>query len=86
MKLSSGKAISCLVAEGINNYEALLHFDKKTLQYSPTIFKEKTAAIVADASAGITAEASVASANISLISVQRIIIASNVVKYYTSVD
>ena len=86
IKLSSDNSVSCrLVAEGINNYEALLDFDKKSLQSLPATCKEATPAIAADVANGITAEASVAGATISLISVQRLIVAMNAAKYYSSI-
>ena len=31
IKLYSENSVSCLVADGINNYEALIDFDKKSL-------------------------------------------------------
>ena len=83
IKLSSDNSVARLVAEGINNYEALLDFDKKSLQSLPARCKEATPAIAEDVANGITAEPSVAGATISLISVQRLIVAMNATNYYS---
>lgn len=86
IKLSSDNSVSCLVAKGFNNYKALLDFDKKSLQSLPATCKEPTSAITADATAGISAQASVANATITLILVQRLIVTMNAVKYYSSIN
>ena len=85
MKLYSDNSVARLVAEGINNYEALLDFDKKSLQSLPATCKDATPAIAADATNGIVAKPPVTGATISLISVQRLIVAMNATKYYNSI-
>lgn len=76
--------ISCLVVEGINNYDALLDFDRENLQSFPATCKEPTQAIAADTANGIAAKPSVAGATISLISVQHLVVSMNAAKYYSS--
>ena len=85
MKLYPNNSDSCLAVEGINDYEALLDFDKKSLQSLPTTCKVATPPIAADATNGITAKPSVADAIISLIPLQRIIVALNAIKCYNSI-
>ena len=85
MKLYPNNSDSCLAVEGINDYEALLDFDKKSLQSLPATCKDATQAIAADAANGIVAEPAVAGATISLISVQRLIDVMYASKYYSSI-
>ena len=56
MKLRSDAAVQCLLYEGINNFESLTHFDKRSIEQMPTICKEGIDAIDADAENGIAAE------------------------------
>ena len=85
MKLYSDNSVSHLVAEGINNYEALVDFDKKSLQSILATCKDTTSAIAADAANGIAVKPSVPGATISLISFQCLIVAMNAAKYYNSI-
>ena len=77
MKLTSDRAVVRITYEGIMTYESLLDFDRKAIQGLPSICKETIPAIPADAANGIAAEAEVPGANISSISVQRLIVAVN---------
>ena len=85
MKLSPDASVTRILHEGINNFEALLDFDKKSIQALPTICKENIAAIAQDEANGIAAEAPVNGANISSISIRRLITAVRAAKYYTSI-
>ena len=73
-------------AEGITNFESLLDFDKKSLHLLPSICKEKVLAIQADAANNVNTEPEVAGANISSISVQRLIFATHTASYYHSIS
>ena len=86
IKLSSDASVLRITHEGITNYDSLLDFDKKSIQLLPSICKEKILAIPEDAANGIAAEAEVSGANISAISVQRLIIASYAASYYKSIS
>ena len=86
IKLSSDAAVTRITHEGITNFESLLDFDKKSLQLLPSICKEKVLAIPEDADNNVAAEPEVAGANISSISVQRLIVAANAASYYSSID
>ena len=86
IKLSSDAAVTRITHEGITNYESLLDFDKKSLQLLPSICKEKVLAIPEDAANNIAAEPEVSGANISTISIQRLIVASHAASYYHSIS
>ena len=86
MKLSSDAAVTRLTYEGITNFRSLIDFDKKSLERLPATCKETIPAIVQDDDAGIAAEAIVAGANISSISVRRLIISMNAANYYEAVN
>ena len=85
MKLSSDSAVTRLTHEGITNYPHLEDFDKKSIQALPAICKVGIPQVLEDAPAGISAEPAVPGANISSISVQRLIVAVNAAKYYSSI-
>ena len=85
MKLSSDSAVTRLTFEGITTYPSLEDFDKKAIQALPAICKVGIPAIAIDVAAGIAAEPAVPGANISSISVQRLIVAVNAAKYYSSI-
>ena len=85
MKLSSDSAVTRITYEGITTFQSLEDFDKKAIQSLTSICKEKIPAITADAAAGIAAEVEIPGANISSISVQRLIVAADAAKYYNSI-
>ena len=84
-KLSSDAAVLRITYEGITNFKSLDDFDKNSIESLHLICKRKIPEIVEDVAAGITAEPEVLRAKISSILVQRLIVASNTVKYYTSI-
>ena len=86
MKLSSDASVLRLTKEGITNFESLTDFDKKSLERLPLTCKENIRAITANPANGITAERAVPGANLSSISVRRLIVAMNALEYYTSID
>ena len=86
MKLSSDAAVSRIIAEGVTSFQTLLDFDTKSIQALPGICKEDIPAIAEDQANGIAAEAAVNGANISSISVRRLITAVQAAKYYDAID
>ena len=86
MKLSSDSAVKRLNCEGNTTFKSLEDFDRKAIQSLPSTCKETIPAIAADVAAGITAENEVPGANISSISVQRLIVAADALKYYSSIS
>jgi hypothetical protein len=86
IKLSSDAAVNRIIHEGITTFESLADFDKKSIERLPQICKENIPAIVADQANGVPAEEAVNGANISSISVRRLITASHAVTYYISIN
>ena len=80
IKLSSDASVNRVIHEGITD------FYKNAIQYLPKVCKESIAAITADASNNFTAEAEVPGANVSSISVQRLLVASKAARYYESIN
>ena len=85
MKLSSDAAVTRITYEGITTYASLEDFDTKSIERLQEIFKESIPEIVVDVAAGIAAEPTILGANISSISVRRLIVADNAATYYTSI-
>ena len=85
MKLSSDSAVTRITYEGITTYASLEDFDTKSIERLPAICKESIHEIVVDVAAGIAAEPAILGANISSISVRRLIVAANAATYYTSI-
>ena len=85
MKLSSHASVLRLTHEGITNFTSLSDFDKKSIQLLRQICKNGIAEIHEDTPNNIAAEAAVPIANISSISVSRLITAVNAAKYYDSI-
>ena len=86
MKLSSDASVLRLTKEGITNFESLTDFDKKSLERLPSTCKESIDEIIADVPNNIGAEIEVPGANLSSISVRRLIVAMYAAEYYTSID
>ena len=86
IKLSSDAAVTRITHEGITNFDSLADFDKKSIERLPQICKEAIPAIEADGDNNVVAELAVNGANISSISVRRLITASNAVVYYQSIN
>ena len=86
MKLSSDASVVRVTHEGITDFRSLVDFDKEALQNLPKVCKQGIDAIAADAANNILPKAEVPGANVSSISVQRLlIVASNAARYYHSI-
>ena len=85
IKLSSDAAVNRIIYEGLTNYDSLTDFDKNSIESLTSTCKEKIPAITEDVAAGISAEIEIAGANISSISIRRLIIACHASKYYISI-
>ena len=85
MKLSSDASVLRLTHEGITTLDSLTDFDDKAIKLLPKVCKDGIDAIVADAPNGIAAEPAVNGANISSISVQRLIVAADAAHYYQAI-
>lgn len=86
MKLSSDAAVNRILHEGITNFGSLSDFDKKSIQYLPGICKNSIPQVAADRANNVAAEGAVNGANISSISVRRLITAVHAAEYYNSID
>ena len=75
MKLSSDASVLRLTKEGITNFESLTDFDKKSLERLPATISKAIDAIIVDVPNNINAEPAVPGANLSSISVRRLIVA-----------
>ena len=85
IKLSSDALVIRVTHEGITNFASLSDFDKKSIENLHSVYKNRIPAIEADPTNSIASEASVAGANVSSISVSRLITALNAVKYHGSI-
>ena len=85
MNLISNAAITCVIYEGIMNFDSLSDFDKTSIEYLPRTCKVTILVIPEDIPVGITAEAKVLGANIGIISVRRLIIVMKAVQYCESI-
>lgn len=85
MKLSSDASVLRVTHEGITNYDSLRDFDKESLLNLPKVCRQTIAAIPDDPANNITAEPEVPGANVSSISIQRLIVASEAARYYESI-
>ena len=85
MKLSSDASVTRVTYEGLTNFDSLQDLDKKTIEKLPSICKEKIQAIIEDGPAGIAAEPEIAGANVSSVSVRRLVVAAFASKYYKAV-
>ena len=86
MKLSSDAAVSRTTYGGITGFDTLIGFDKKSIEALPDICKNNIDAIAEDQTNEIAAEAAVNGATINSISVRRLIVATDIAKYYVSID
>ena len=77
MKLSSDSSVLRLTHEGVTSYNTLVDFDKAAIKNLPRVCKGSIDAIAADIANNFQAEAAVPGANVSSISVQRLIVAAN---------
>ena len=86
MRLNTNVAVKRIIAEGFTSFESFLDCDTVSIQALPTVCRQTIPAILADEDNGIEASPLVRAANISTISVQRLIVAHKAVKYYSSIN
>lgn len=85
MKLSTNSAVTRITYEGITDLDSLMDFDKESIEALPRACARAIPAVDADADNNIEAEEAVAAGNISTISVHRLIVAADCVRYYRDV-
>ena len=81
VNLSSDASVLRVTHEVITNFASLSDFDKKSIENLPSVRKNSIPAIKANHTNSIASEASVAGANFSSISVNRLVTAVNAVKH-----
>lgn len=86
MKLSSDSSVLRITYEGLTNFTSFLDFDRDSIESLSKACSRQIDAIAADAVNGIAAENAVPAANISTISIRRLVVATNAVRFYTSID
>ena len=86
MKLSSDASVLRVTHEGITSYDTLVDFDKAAIKNLPRVCKVYIDAIAADIANSVHVEAAVRGANVSSLSVQRLIVDENASRYYASID
>ena len=82
MKLRSDASVLRVTHEVITSYDTLIDFDKSDIKNIPGVCKGSIDAIAADMENNVQDEAAVPGANLSSISVQRLIVAKNAARYY----
>ena len=82
IRLSSDAAVTRIASEGITTFASLLYFNRKSIQYLPGTCKVSISSIKADGLKNVEAEHYFDGANISKISVRRLIIEVNAAKFY----
>ena len=85
MKLASDAAVLRITHEGVTDFASLVDFDRESIEALSKACSKTIPAITADANNGILDEVEVPSANISSISVCRLVVAMRSAKYYTSI-
>ena len=86
IKLSSDSAVTRITYEGLTNFDSLQDFDKKSIESLASTCRKEIPAITADLANGIAAEIEIPGANVSSISIRRLIVACSAAKFYNSVE
>ena len=85
MKLSSDASVLRVTHEGITSYDTLVDFDKAAIKNIPRVCQGSIDEIAADRANNAQAEAALPGANVSSISFQRLMVATNAARYYASI-
>ena len=85
MKLASDAAVLRMTHEGVTDFASLLDFDRDSIEALSKACSKTIPAVTEDAANGIAAENEVPGANISSISIRRLVVAMHAAKYYDSI-
>ena len=85
MKLASDAAVLRITYEGVTDWASLVDFDRESIEALSKACSKTIPAISEDTSNGIAAESEVEGANLSSISIRRLVVAMHAAKYYTSI-
>ena len=81
MKLSSDASVLRITYEGLTNFQSFMDFDRDSIVSLSKACSKEIDMIIADVPNGIAAENAAPGTNISTISILRIIVATNAMKY-----
>ena len=85
IKLASDAAVLRMTCEGVTDYASLNDFDRESIEALSKACSKTIPAVAEDIANGIAAENEVPGANISSISIRRLVVAMYAAKYYTSI-
>ena len=87
MKLTSDAAVNRIIAEGITDFKSLNDFDGETIRALPKSWIHEIPAVLQDDNAKppVQAANAILAANITVISIQSLLVATRAVKYYKSI-
>ena len=85
IKLASDAAVLHITHEGVTDFPSLVDFDRDSIESLGKVCNRKIDKITEDIPNGIPAENEVAGANISSISIRRLVVAMNASKYYKAI-
>ena len=85
MKLSSNALVLRITYEGLTNLQSFMDFDRDSIKSLSKACSKNIDRIVADIPNGISAENAVPGINDSMISIRRLVVATNAVNYYTAI-
>ena len=83
MKLSSDAYVLSITYEGLTNFQSFMYSDCNNIESLSKACSKDIDRIISDVPNGIAAENDVPGTNISTISIRRLVVATNAVKYYT---
>ena len=85
MKISSNASVPRITYEGPTNFQSFIDFDCDSIKSLSKTCSKNIDAIVADLPNGIATENAAPGTNINTISIYRLVVARNDVKYYTAI-
>ena len=85
IKLASDAAVLRITHEGVTDFPSLVDFDRDSIESLGKVCNRKIDKITEDIPNGIPAENEVAGANISSISIRRLVVAMDASKYYKAI-
>ena len=85
MKLSSDASVLRITCEGLTKFQSFIDFDHNSIKSTSKACSNNIDRIVADVPNLIASENATPDTNISTISILRLVVANNAVKYYTAI-
>lgn len=85
IKLTSDAAVLRISHEGVTDFPSLVDFDRDSIEFVGKVCNRKIDKITEDIPNGIPVENVVAGANISFISIRRLVVAMGASKYYKAI-